>query len=75
MQSNLGPVILITDWVLFSLSTAVVLLRLATRIWITRNPGWDDLMIALTQVLLQSLRAQNIMLNLTKTFAGCEFCW
>ena len=48
--TNLGPVIFIFDWVLWTITTTIVLLRLATRIWITRNPGWDDGIIALTQV-------------------------
>ena len=46
---NLGPVFLGIDWALFSLSTIMVLLRLYTRLWITRNFGWDDATIALTQ--------------------------
>ena len=46
---NLGPVFLGVDWVLFSLSTIIVILRLYTRLWITRNFGLDDATIALTQ--------------------------
>ena len=48
-HGNLGPVFLGVDWALFSLSTIMVLLRLYTRLWITRNFGWDDATIALTQ--------------------------
>ena len=48
--SNLGPVFLGVDWAVFSLSTIVVLIRLYTRIWITRNVGWDDAVMAFTQV-------------------------
>ena len=51
-HGNLGPVFLGVDWALFSLSTIMVLLRLYTRLWITRNFGWDDATIALTQASL-----------------------
>ena len=47
---NFGPVFLGVDWAIFSLSTIVVALRLYTRLCITRNFGWDDAAIALTQV-------------------------
>ena len=49
-SENLGPAFLGVDWAVFSLSTIVVVLRLYTRTWITRNFGWDDATIALTQV-------------------------
>lgn len=48
-NGNLGPVFLGVDWAIFSVSTIVVVIRLYTRIWITRNVGWDDALIALTQ--------------------------
>ncbi|KAL8839298.1 MAG: hypothetical protein Q9170_001815 [Blastenia crenularia] len=47
--ANLGPVFLGIDWAVFSLSTIVVLIRLFTRGWVTRNVGWDEALIALTQ--------------------------
>ena len=49
--ANLGPVFLGVDWAVFSSSTIIVVLRLYTRLWITRNFGWDHITIALTQVL------------------------
>ncbi|KAL6720576.1 hypothetical protein ACLMJK_002500 [Lecanora helva] len=50
-KKNLGPVFLGIDWTVFSISTIVVLIRLYTRGWITRNLGWDDAVIALTQAI------------------------
>lgn len=47
---NLGPTILAVDWVFWSLSTTIVLLRLGTRTWITRNFGWDDTTIGFALV-------------------------
>lgn len=49
-EQNLGPVVTAVDIVVFSLSTLFVLLRLGTRFFITRNPGWDDATIVLAQV-------------------------
>lgn len=49
-EQNLGPVFTAVDIVVFSLSTLFVLLRLGTRFFITRNPGWDDATIVLAQV-------------------------
>lgn len=46
---NLGPVFLGLDWAVFSLSTIIVVLRLYTRLCVTRNLGFDDATIALTQ--------------------------
>ena len=48
-SSNQGPVIYGIDWAFFCLSTIFVATRLGTRIWITRNFGWDDTTIALSQ--------------------------
>ncbi|KAI4213383.1 MAG: hypothetical protein LQ351_003883 [Letrouitia transgressa] len=48
---NLGPVIIIVNIVVLSLASIVVILRLITRIWLTRNLGWDDLVMALTQIV------------------------
>ena len=47
---NLGPVFEAVDAVAFGLSTLLVILRLGTRLFITRNPGWDDATIAFAQV-------------------------
>lgn len=49
-EQNLGPVFITVDIVVFALSTVFVLLRLGTRFFITRNPGWDDATILLAQV-------------------------
>ena len=49
-HKNLGPVFLGVDWAVFALSSIAVLIRLFTRAWVTRNFGWDDAMMALTQV-------------------------
>lgn len=49
-DQNLGPVFTAVDVVVFALSTTFVLLRLGTRFFITRNPGWDDATILLAQV-------------------------
>ena len=49
-NKNLGPVFLGVDWAVFSLSSIAVLIRLFTRAWVTRNFGWDDAVMALTQV-------------------------
>ncbi|KAL8686993.1 MAG: hypothetical protein Q9218_006711 [Villophora microphyllina] len=50
-NGNLGPVFLGVDWAIFSLSSIAVVIRLFTRIWVTRNFGWDDAMMALTQCI------------------------
>ena len=47
---NLGPMLIGVNWAVFGPATILVCLRLMTRIWITRNFGWDDAVIALTQV-------------------------
>ncbi|KAL8677442.1 MAG: hypothetical protein Q9186_006128 [Xanthomendoza sp. 1 TL-2023] len=51
IQKNLGPVFSAVDIVAFTLSTALVILRLGTRVFITRNPGWDDATILLAQAI------------------------
>ena len=62
-SGNLGPVFHGLDWAVFSLSTTIVVLRLYTRLWITRNFGLDDATIALTQV--RHLSFQQIWHSLT----------
>lgn len=47
---NLGPMLIGVNWAIFGPATILVCLRLITRIWITRNFGWDDAVIGLTQV-------------------------
>lgn len=47
---NLGPMLIAVNWAIFGPATILVCLRLITRIWITYNFGWDDAVIALTQV-------------------------
>ncbi|KAL8998623.1 MAG: hypothetical protein Q9169_002374 [Polycauliona sp. 2 TL-2023] len=50
-DKNLGPLFTAVDIVVFFLSTTFVLLRLGTRFFITRNPGWDDATILLAQAI------------------------
>ena len=45
-----GPAVIAVLSLFFGLSTIMVFLRSVTRIWITRNFGWDDVTMALTQV-------------------------
>ncbi|KAL8836983.1 MAG: hypothetical protein Q9176_005984 [Flavoplaca citrina] len=46
-DKNRGSIILALDGVIFGISWSMVLLRLGTRSWITRNLGWDDTTIFL----------------------------
>ncbi|KAL8879910.1 MAG: hypothetical protein Q9198_002572 [Flavoplaca austrocitrina] len=46
-DKNRGSIILALDGVIFGISWSMVLLRLGTRSWITRNLGWDDATIFL----------------------------
>lgn len=41
-DKNRGSIILALDGIIFGTSWTMVLLRLVTRTWITRNLGWDD---------------------------------
>ncbi|KAL8962232.1 MAG: hypothetical protein Q9193_001338 [Seirophora villosa] len=50
-DNNLGPLLHGIDYAIFALSTIVVVLRLFTRAWVTRNFGWDDAMMLLTQAI------------------------
>ncbi|KAI4093429.1 MAG: hypothetical protein LQ344_002842 [Seirophora lacunosa] len=50
-DNNLGPLLHGIDSAIFALSTTVVVLRLFTRAWVTRNFGWDDAMMLLTQAI------------------------
>ena len=60
-----GPAVIAVLSLFFGLSTVMVFLRSATRICITRNFGWDDATMALTQV------KRNIICNeLNKTYDG-----
>ena len=47
---NLGPMLIGVNWAIFGPATILVCLRLITRICITHNFGWDDAVIAITQV-------------------------
>lgn len=47
---NLGPMLIVVNWAVFGPATILVCLRLITRICITHNFGWDDAVIAITQV-------------------------
>ena len=45
-----GPLVLGIDSTVFGIATLMILLRLYTRTWITRNLGWDDATIILAGV-------------------------
>ena len=45
-----GSEILAVDGVIFGISWSMVLLRIFTRTWITRNVGWDDATIVFAAV-------------------------
>ncbi|KAL8663701.1 MAG: hypothetical protein Q9202_003647 [Teloschistes flavicans] len=47
---NRASEILALDGVIFSISWSMVFLRVCTRIWITRNLGWDDATIVLAAI-------------------------
>ena len=49
-QENQGNTILAVDIAFFTISTIFVVLRVGTRLGVTRNFGWDDAMIVLAQV-------------------------
>lgn len=58
---NLGPMLIGVNWAIFAPATILVCLRLITRIWITHNFGWDDAVIALTQVGTLHLQYRSTM--------------
>ena len=47
---NLGPMLIGVNWVVFGSSWIWVVLRSYTRIWISRNFGWDDAVMLFAQV-------------------------
>ena len=47
---NLGPVLIGVNWAIFTPSWIAVILRSITRIWISRNFGWDDAVMVFAQV-------------------------
>ena len=49
-DQNRGPVVIAVLSLFFGLSTIIVFLRMTTRLYITRNFGWDDATMVLTQV-------------------------
>lgn len=55
---DLGPGIIASTTVLVAVSAIVVALRVATRWWIVKSIGWDDITIVLAVV--------GIMLSLTR---------
>ena len=59
-DDNLGPMLIGVNWAIFGPATILVCLRLFTRLYITHNFGWDDAVIAVTQV---SLLAYNAVLR------------
>ena len=67
-DKNRGSIILALDGVIFGISWSMVLLRLGTRAWITRNLGWDDATIFLAAVrfLRLHMRGMAIVCLLTE---------
>ncbi len=47
---NQGPTVEVVTWVFTSIALITVLLRLFTRLRLTRNPGWDDFWIVIAMV-------------------------
>ena len=58
---NLGPMLIGANWAIFGPATILVCLRLITRLYITHNFGWDDAVIAITQVRIPHLQCSSIM--------------
>lgn len=49
-DENLGPTIITINLVVFIASSLIVILRFFTRLCLTKNFGWDDAVMVLTQV-------------------------
>ena len=47
---DLGPTLVGVNWAVFGPSWIFVILRSITRIWISRNFGWDDAVMVFAQV-------------------------
>lgn len=61
---NLGPILVGLNWMVFGPATILVCLRVGTRIWITRNLGWDDFTIVLAQVgVLAHVRSPDLQID------------
>ncbi|KAL9000871.1 MAG: hypothetical protein Q9169_000626 [Polycauliona sp. 2 TL-2023] len=50
-DENLGPTIIIINIIVLTASTLIVILRTFTRLSLTKNFGWDDAVMVLTQVI------------------------
>ncbi|KAL8760418.1 MAG: hypothetical protein Q9199_000042 [Rusavskia elegans] len=50
-DENLGPTIIIINVIVFVASTLIVIVRIFTRLCLTKNFGWDDAVMVLTQVI------------------------
>ncbi|KAI4233244.1 MAG: hypothetical protein LQ349_004533 [Xanthoria aureola] len=50
-DENLGPTIIIINVIVFVASTLIVIVRTFTRLCLTKNFGWDDAVMVLTQVI------------------------
>ncbi|KAL8862515.1 MAG: hypothetical protein Q9178_001013 [Gyalolechia marmorata] len=50
-DENLGPTIISINIVVFIASTLIVIIRIYTRLRLTKNFGWDDAFMVLTQLL------------------------
>ncbi|KAL8674515.1 MAG: hypothetical protein Q9168_001107 [Polycauliona sp. 1 TL-2023] len=50
-DENLGPTIIIINSIVFTASSLIVILRTFTRLSLTKNFGWDDAVMVLTQLI------------------------
>ncbi|KAL9639431.1 MAG: hypothetical protein Q9204_001090 [Flavoplaca sp. TL-2023a] len=50
-DENLGPTIIIINVIVFTASMLIIILRIFTRLCLTKNFGWDDVFMVLTGVL------------------------
>ncbi|KAL8788429.1 MAG: hypothetical protein Q9213_001652 [Squamulea squamosa] len=50
-DENLGPTIITINIVVFIASSLIVIIRIFTRLCLTKNFGWDDAVMVLTQVV------------------------
>ena len=67
-NQNRGGQIIAVDAVIFGISWSMVLLRTVTRMWITRNFGWDDATTLIAAVSgAVSTRLRPLRAELTKS--------
>lgn len=49
-DENLGPTIIIINVIVFTASMLIIIIRIFTRLCLTKNFGWDDAFMVLTGV-------------------------